>query len=690
MKLIKCIPLSLTIFCLFFGEKQAITQNHLSPQWFIHSMGEEWDQMTHMVSDTAGNLYIVGNFSRKEDDRTNQSGQSQREILIAAYDPEGHKMWGHVITFSGYAYFSSVSITAKSDFYACGYFKGKFALGGDTLIAPGKSALFIAKIDRQGEVSWINQINADFRGRKILVSADMDKKLFVAVTFNGKLETDDFVINAGKSSDILLAVFEDKGKLSDTIHLKGGGDDEVNDLLIHNNHLFLTGSFEEQLIIGDTLISKGRKDAFFVQFNYELKPVLFKQVGNIFDDFGIDVCIDHEENIIFSGSHTDTLVFSKETKLKPYGSLDAFVSKYDQKGELQWADNFGGRAGEMISDVVINSLNEIYVSGNYRGDIEKAGSRIRSKKFSNDVFIAKYQSDGRFRYIESIGDTNSDYGKKLLIDDENYLYLTGNFNKTFDVLGMKPDSASGSEFYITKLYDCERSQLVKLPADTGLCADSYIIIADSGFSEYLWNGTSGSFKHKVDTAGIYELVAYDRHKCLSRDTIVVQLKPLPEVNLGEDLSVQQGETVTLFAGPDFETYLWNTHDTLPILNINTRELIPGEYTFEVLVSDTNCCKNSDQVMLEVIAPDVSDGVRIDAFPNPVKEHLFLVFRNLEPDKKLSLRLYTTNGNLIWSSTQMTTSAGLEKRLNLNHLENGTYYLKAEHAEGIKVLKVVKL
>ncbi|RLD59480.1 MAG: hypothetical protein DRJ05_06350 [Bacteroidetes bacterium] len=676
----------LLITAFFSMSTSVISQHHLSPQWLTHSVGEKWDLVSHMLKDTAGNLYITGNFSGTTTaEKDGRSISGERDLFIAAYDSNGINKWFHKLSSPNYCYISSIAYSDDGEFYICGYFRETFSIGGNSLCAPTHSAMFIAGIDEMGNVSWVKQLDADFKGRPVFLGTGPNKKLYLAATFGGKLQLDEMEYTSINGDDILLAAFDNEGQLTDTLFIEG--ENELKDFQIQDNHLYLAGRFRNELHINqDSLISKGRDDAFFVKLDTALQTVIVKQIGSIYDDFGAAIRMDRKGNIIFAGSHKGELELPEGFKLDSInGSYDVFVCKYNASGKLMWANNFGGPADDILKDAALNSYNDIYLMGSYRGEIEKDESLIKSENFSSDIFIAKYTANGEFRYLESIGDTNTDLAQRILVSNDNMLLVAGNFTDNLEILGMESDSAIGSEYFLTMLYDCDFSPTLKLPADTGLCAKSFVIIADSGFTEYYWNGLNGSNEYIVDTTGMYILETFDKHNCFSIDTIIVSVNPPPEVDIGEDRTVLQGENLILYAGAGFEEYLWSTNDTDPYLEISTSDMNTGEYLITVLVTNTNHCTNKATMKLEVVSP-----VRINTYPNPATEKLLVQIMNLEPDTRLELQLYSVEGDFIWNEECIVAGTHFEQHLNLHTLNRGTYYLRVKYDDVVEVVRVVKM
>jgi hypothetical protein len=82
----------------------------------------------------------------------------------------------------------------------------------------------------------------------------------------------------------------------------------------------------------------------------------------------------------------------------------------------------------------------------------------------------------------------------------------------------------------------------------------------------------------------------------SRTSVTVNVLPVPNVNLGNDTSINQGQTVNLNAGGGASSYLWSTNQTTQTITVNTDGCYWVRYT------NGAGCPDYDTLCVDVIFP----------------------------------------------------------------------------------------
>ena len=191
----------------------------------------------------------------------------------------------------------------------------------------------------------------------------------------------------------------------------------------------------------------------------------------------------------------------------------------------------------------------------------------------------------------------------------------------------------------TIIVDIHNLPSISLGNDLSACGNSIVLNAGPGFSSYNWNNGLGLNQFfPVNTTGTYNVKVTDQYGCNAKDTIIVNINSLPDVNLGLDILLELNNTLILDAGSGYLNYQWNTGTTSQTLQINGWDYPLGPITFSVTVMDANGCFNSDQITITIVQPsgiNEISNIEFKIFPIPFSETLTVISnQNLSESKPI--------------------------------------------------------
>src|SRR6185436_15152497 len=108
---------------------------------------------------------------------------------------------------------------------------------------------------------------------------------------------------------------------------------------------------------------------------------------------------------------------------------------------------------------------------------------------------------------------------------------------------------------------------VNLGNDTTLCQGQTITLSGDSAASYLWSDGSTTSSITVSISGTYWLQA-NNGSCSATDTIIVSFNTIPVINLGNDTTLCQGQTITLTAS-GASAYLWSNGFTTSSITVSS-------------------------------------------------------------------------------------------------------------------------
>jgi hypothetical protein len=208
-----------------------------------------------------------------------------------------------------------------------------------------------------------------------------------------------------------------------------------------------------------------------------------------------------------------------------HGQFDAFLSKFDATGNLQWTRQFGtsgsdvGTSGwDVVYGMTTDHLGGVYLTGSTEGDIDAGGPG--SHYGSRDAFLAKYDSAGGRQWIRQLGSLYGDEAYGVAADGAGGVYIAGYTGSDMDGVGPGPfgegdgflskfDAVTGNLQW-TRQYGTSRGEFLG-SSRGGIAADGLggIFVASVTEGDFIGGGPGSPggwdmFVRKFDAAGAHQ------------------------------------------------------------------------------------------------------------------------------------------------------------------------------------------
>jgi len=116
------------------------------------------------------------------------------------------------------------------------------------------------------------------------------------------------------------------------------------------------------------------------------------------DQNGYQIATDLYGNTYVAGSFTNKSLSFGKFNLKNNGGSDIYLAKYDSNGKILWAKNIGSSGNEKLQSLLIDPEGNISISASSNGkEIEIAGVILKNNSVKM-IFNANFSSNGNFLY----------------------------------------------------------------------------------------------------------------------------------------------------------------------------------------------------------------------------------------------------------------------------------------------------
>lgn len=180
---------------------------------------------------------------------------------------------------------------------------------------------------------------------------------------------------------------------------------------------------------------------FIYLHSYSQQPT-YNWLTNLENDEVIilsDMTIDNIGNIYSVGHFLGTVDFDPGISVLnvyyDYGGM--FIQKTDEDGNLIWLKTFETTDdfGNSMFGVATNSLGNVFVTGAFELDFDmnpNSGIDMSTSNGEVNMYIIKLDSTGNYIWGRSYGSSDGSVGNEIASDDNDNVYITGEFHNTID------------------------------------------------------------------------------------------------------------------------------------------------------------------------------------------------------------------------------------------------------------------
>ncbi|MDD4309565.1 MAG: SBBP repeat-containing protein, partial [Candidatus Cloacimonetes bacterium] len=342
-------------------------------------------------------------------------------------------IWAKQAGGTVYDYGQAIATDINGNSYVTGYFYGAATFGSTMLVSSGGSAdIFIAKLDSSGNFLWAKQAGGTSFDHGYCISTDSNGNCYVTGYFYGTAIFGATTLTSNGSSgygDIFIAKLDANGNYL-WVKQAGGTSNDIGYGIAtdSNGNSYVTGYFAGTATFGTTsLTSSGGYDIFIAKLDTNGNYLWAKKAGGTSTDEGNGIATDSSGNSYVTGYFNGTATFGTTTLTSNGSSYsDIFIAKLDTNGNYLWAKNAGGTSGDYGYGISTDSSGNSYVTGYFNGTATFVTTSLTSSG-SNDIFIAKLDTDGNYQWAKKAGSASDDYGYGIATDSSGNSYVTGSF-----------------------------------------------------------------------------------------------------------------------------------------------------------------------------------------------------------------------------------------------------------------------
>ena len=420
----------------------------------------------------SGEIQIKGHSSNSINVSYKSNGNDEYRFRVPAYDktktliidPTPDLIWGTYYGGSGNDFADALAKDVNNNFFICGYTDSQETLataGAYQTVLDGPQDGFIGKFDNGGSLLWLTYYGGSSFDALYGIKIDQEGNVLTA----GETYSRDNIATPGayQTTDnttyvvplAFLLKMDNNGNRIWCTYYGGNILAEANAVAVDSkNNVFITGYTQSnagistpgayQTAYAGSLVAH-TNSAFLAKFDQNGALVWATYYGGTGGEIAFGLCVDLQDNVLITGTTASTSGLSTSGGWQPASGSpagdDAFLAKFNNDGQLQWATFYGGTKSDASNCVAVDQANNIIIGGltNSPNNIASPGAlqttvSLNVANIDYEAFVAKFTASGDRIWGTYYGNGIADNVLCITTDGQNNIYLGG---------------MSGSTMYIT-------------------------------------------------------------------------------------------------------------------------------------------------------------------------------------------------------------------------------------------------
>jgi hypothetical protein len=364
----------------------------------------------------------------------------------------GAPRWAAAIDGSEVAEGAAIAVQGR-DAIVAGSFTGDLAAGGQRLASAGGSDAFLARLDAQGQIAWMQRMGGPGMDRASSVAASADRiALGLQITPPAEIGGQRIVgglpdtrPEAGSDAGplaVLVALAPD-GQVAWTQPIHGNRYARIAGITVAGDGaVTIVGSFAGTVRVGErSLTSAGATDVLVARFGADGAPAWALRLGGPGAD-GAHALAAWGPRLAMVG-HFDGNVDLGQAYLE---APSAFVAALDAEGRLQWVRTPGPQT---TLQAVAADADAVYVAGHFQGTVQ-LGTETLDSQGQSDAFLGRLDHQGAPVWLRQLGGPGMDHARALAATPRGPI-LAGTFEQQLAIGDSEIAGAGASDGFVAEL-----------------------------------------------------------------------------------------------------------------------------------------------------------------------------------------------------------------------------------------------
>jgi hypothetical protein len=366
--------------------------------------------------------------------------------------------------------FENVIVTGK--------FENTLTIEGQstTLTSAGMADIMVVKYSKEGNVLWTKQFGGTGEDNMFDAQCDNQGNIILSGYFQNTVQFDAYTVTSNGGLDMIIVKLNPNGNVIWLKQIGGTGDEGANEVAIGiNNQIIIGAQSNNNFTVNEINYNNtGAQDAYVISISTLGDIEWIRAVEGSGYARAKAIAVDKIGNVYFGGDFFGQNAPTGANAFTSNGGSDAFMTSWNSLGQFRWSKTWGGIGNDLCKGIVVNSLLDVYMVGQFEKAVNFDGNSLTSQN-QKDLFLWKTSSNGNSIWLRHIASADDLIGAEVEIDSSDGVIFGFGTNSSVSIQNSSNNFKqinlpSSGKYPVLVRYDSQGKLITSIVSDSSISA----------------------------------------------------------------------------------------------------------------------------------------------------------------------------------------------------------------------------
>jgi len=319
------------------------------------------------------------------------STKSSKSIFFIKYDTEGEIVWSKLIEGTNTKNSGPPTLDKEGNVYIAGSFADSLFVDQQVFVARAEEDSFVSKWNTDGQLIWLTHFGEEGLNRASEVIINTNKEVIVGGSFKGIIAFPKDTITANTPDfDVFVATLKENGQPLWLRKAGGVLEDSFSSITLdQTDNIYIVGQYTGRLALNEEIeiTTEGfNENGFLLTYNSSGQPLLATSIGGPTFETCTDILLNEE---LFISGFFDQQLLVQDQQISGAGELSGYLLTLDTLSSVNMLREFSSDNLLLINQLANISSNNIAIGGTFKGNVLFQQQPFMSPEHFS-VFVGNY------------------------------------------------------------------------------------------------------------------------------------------------------------------------------------------------------------------------------------------------------------------------------------------------------------